>query len=1097
MKTVTDWAGRTVSQITPDPAGGAEIVTTTTYAPGTNRVVSISSSAPNVATLHTQRYYSTSDVTYQGYDLNSDGYLTYYIDRLTETKRTYEAEAGLWWEVSSQKTYDYSESAITTVSKRRLHGSAGGMASVAIQVSSGCEVLTTSVVFDRTATAKSRIETISRSTSNLSAVSTDLNGLTVSETSHVSLQPTSYGYDSLGRRISERTPAGAVTRTAYKTNGQVDTVTDPFGKVTSYAYHPPTQQAAGRVGTITKPDGKTVTYAYSTRGEVTQIGGTAEYRQDFAYNVYGEKVTLTTWRDGTNSSVTTWVYHPGTGLLLEKRYADTNKTTYTYHSSGKLASRVWARGVSASYSYNAYGDLTGIDYSDATPDVTMPSLDRLGRPLVITQDGIGSEDLSYHPAQGGLKSRSFQSGHSLLPGIGISYSNPRPDGSPAGFSETQASGPHTSQMAYSSYVYDDRGRMDYVYDGLSEVHRYGYNPLTSRIETVQWGYTEALFRQRRNHDVAGRLLAIHSDAISGSTATPLTRYGYELDNVGRRTKATLIDGSNWNYGYNDRSEVTSAVRKNATGTTIPALGATYQYDGIGNRTLSTSDVLGTRTYTPNGLNQYASITTTTTRTVTGRAPAADPVSVNGTALTAGNRTGDIFHFTLPSAANSSSPVWQPATIVSQGTTIDRAFYHPKADTTPMYDLDGNLVNDGRWVYSWDAENRLIQMESTTQAVTAGAPYRKLAFRYDAGGRRLSKTVYQGTASVPVFASSTRWIYDGWNPVSEFSATAETGGTVTRTKSYTWGLDLSGSIQGAGGVGGLLAVTLHNGYSNVSYCPSYDGNGNIVAWTLEGQTAPVSRREYDAFGNTMVEQGTAPSDHGFSTKMQDAETGLYYYGYRYYDAVTGKWVNRDPIEEEGGVNLFCFINNNGIDAVDGLGLIKHGCCLESITVTIKKPLQARGKGSQPFSVEVRYKKKGEIVTRESTGEEICCNPEACQFTQWVKGSLGQVQTAANGTETVGGIHPQFTNSQGTKVYPDVWVDDGYHNNTVWDDDKSIEVISYTDSPGMVPTDGKIWNLVLHFKWEVVDIPTNEIIDDQKAGSINFRGSKDSIVTVVAQ
>jgi RHS repeat-associated protein len=338
-------------------------------------------------------------------------------------------------------------------------------------------------------------------------------------------------------------------------------------------------------------------------------------------------------------------------------------------------------------------------------------------------------------------------------------------------------------------------------------------------------------------------------------------------------------------------------------------------------------VLGTRTYTPNGLNQYAGITTTTTRTVTGRAPAADPVSVNGTALTAGNRIGDIFHFTLPSAANSSSPVWQLATIVSQGTTIERAFYHPKADTTPMYDLDGNLVNDGRWVYSWDAENRLIQMESTTQAVTAGAPYRKLVFRYDTGGRRLSKTVYHGTASTPVFDSSTRWVYDGWNPVSEFTATAETGGTFTRTKSYTWGLDLSGKLQGAGGVGGLLAVTVHNGFSRTNYCPSYDGNGNIVAWTLEGQTLPVSRREYGAFGNTMVEQGTAPSEYGFSTEAQDTDTGLYYYGYRYYDPVTGRWPSRDPLEEKGGVNLYGFAGNSPISYIDILGLLRNACCLE--------------------------------------------------------------------------------------------------------------------------------------------------------------------------
>ena len=58
---------------------------------------------------------------------------------------------------------------------------------------------------------------------------------------------------------------------------------------------------------------------------------------------------------------------------------------------------------------------------------------------------------------------------------------------------------------------------------------------------------------------------------------------------------------------------------------------------------------------------------------------------------------------------------------------------------------------------------------------------------------------------------------------------------------------------------------------------------------------------------------------FSTKYQDAETGLLYYGYRYYDPITGRWLNRDPIGEEGGINLYGFIENNAIDLVDADGL----------------------------------------------------------------------------------------------------------------------------------------------------------------------------------
>jgi RHS repeat-associated protein len=63
---------------------------------------------------------------------------------------------------------------------------------------------------------------------------------------------------------------------------------------------------------------------------------------------------------------------------------------------------------------------------------------------------------------------------------------------------------------------------------------------------------------------------------------------------------------------------------------------------------------------------------------------------------------------------------------------------------------------------------------------------------------------------------------------------------------------------------------------------------------------------------------------FSTKFQDDETDLLYYGYRYYNASTGRWVNRDPIEESGGRNLYGTVNNNLINHKDFLGLMKV-CC----------------------------------------------------------------------------------------------------------------------------------------------------------------------------
>ena len=57
---------------------------------------------------------------------------------------------------------------------------------------------------------------------------------------------------------------------------------------------------------------------------------------------------------------------------------------------------------------------------------------------------------------------------------------------------------------------------------------------------------------------------------------------------------------------------------------------------------------------------------------------------------------------------------------------------------------------------------------------------------------------------------------------------------------------------------------------------------------------------------------------FSTKYNDVETGLYYYGYRYYDPITGRWMSRDPIGEVGGKNIYAFVVNSPLSLVDPLG-----------------------------------------------------------------------------------------------------------------------------------------------------------------------------------
>ena len=580
--------------------------------------------------------------------------------------------------------------------------------------------------------------------------------------------------------MTEVSPLGAITRKTYNADGSLATSTDSNGQVTAYSYYGPSDAAAGKLMMVTNPHGKTITYTYSALGQVTGQTGTATYQVAYQYDGFGARIGMTTWQDANTPCNTTWTYQAGTGLLVSKTDAAGKSTTYAYDALGQVTGRTWARGTITNYSYSSYGDLTGITYSDGTPGVTLSGYDRLGRPTSVSQVGIGTENLAYQPGNGALASRVYDGGHTILPGIGINYSSLDAAGRPTGFAETS----DTSRNVV--YVYESNtggaGRLASVTDGSQPPHAYTYLPNSSLVSAINSGTAASpWFRESRSYDTSGRLTGIRSDNVG--SAHGLSVHAYTYDALGRRTLDIFQDGSFKQFAYDDLSQVTSVTRRTANGTGVPQLGATYSYDGIGNRLSSTSPVLGNHNYSLDALNRYATITTGNTRTAVGRAPTDWNVLVNNTAT---SRIGEIYSLPL-TAANSGSPVWQTVTTQRDTgvPTITKNFWYASQTFSPQDHDDGNLLNDGRWVYTWDAENRLIQMETTLDATRVGHPYTKLAFVYDWQGRRIARNVWKGgTPDAPVFRSSHRWLYDGWNVVTEYLAASDTSNTLTKRKAFT-------------------------------------------------------------------------------------------------------------------------------------------------------------------------------------------------------------------------------------------------------------------------------------------------------------------------
>jgi len=120
------------------------------------------------------------------------------------------------------------------------------------------------------------------------------------------------------------------------------------------------------------------------------------------------------------------------------------------------------------------------------------------------------------------------------------------------------------------------------------------------------------------------------------------------------------------------------------------------------------------------------------------------------------------------------------------------------------------------------------------------------------------------------------------------------------------------MDGAGGVGGLLWVTLHtaSGPAAGTHFVAYDGNGNIVALSAASDGSETARYEYGPFGEPIRLTGPAGNlnPFRFSTKRTDSTTDLVVYEYRAYNPILGRWLSRDPIGERGGRQLHGFVRN---------------------------------------------------------------------------------------------------------------------------------------------------------------------------------------------
>jgi RHS repeat-associated protein len=203
---------------------------------------------------------------------------------------------------------------------------------------------------------------------------------------------------------------------------------------------------------------------------------------------------------------------------------------------------------------------------------------------------------------------------------------------------------------------------------------------------------------------------------------------------------------------------------------------------------------------------------------------------------------------------------------------------------------------------------------------------QLQFAYDSMGRRIQKIVSIWNSSTLNYQPSTtnRFVYDGWNLLAIINPQSSI------LQSFMWGQDLSGTMAGGGGVGGLLMASI----SGTNCLAAYDGNGNITALINTEDKSLMARYEYSPYGELLRATGQFARQNPFrySTKFLDEESGLIHYGHRFYNPFIGRWINRDSSGEKGGIHLYMFSRNSPIHVFD-----PNGCDPTSLqTLAVEGP-----------------------------------------------------------------------------------------------------------------------------------------------------------------
>jgi RHS repeat-associated protein len=623
---------------------------------------------------------------------------------------------------------------------------------------------------------------------------------------------------------------------------------------------------ADRLLAETNANQEVITNSYNARNQLIDLCDGNKNHTRWQFNQYGWPTNKI---NAFGSSILAWQYNAN-GWLTNRWTPEKTNTFYTLDHVGNRIATLYPQS-SILFAFDAVNRLTNMVDAVGTNNFTYTQVGRLQ-----SEGGIWPND-------------TVSSGYSQ--GLLTNLSLAQPGG-----------------LWNQAFVFDTGSRLQNI---VSPAGKFIYGFPAS---TFQFPTTISLPNGAKIVNSYNSMAQMTGTALNNYWGHTLDGYGYTPDAMGLRTNIARnfgLTASTVTAAFDNIGQLTSWSALETNGTPRMNEQLAWQYDSGHNLHTRTNGSL-VQSFTTDAANQLTNVIRSGTFTMSGATPApATNVTVNGlTAQTYSDFTFARTNLTLTNSLNTFTNIAVNAYGVKVTNMLTVNF--PQS-VSLKYDQNGNLTNDGLRTLAYDAENQLTN-------VTIPNFWRK-DFVYDGLNRLRIKREFTWSGSAWAQTNEIHLIWDR-NVIVQFRNSNN-----VPTLTLTRGLDLSGTLQGAGGIGGLLAMTDAGGTNYYYHC---DGSGNITA-LLDAQENVVGRREYDGFGRTISLSGAkvALSPFWFSSQLHDDDTDFYLYKHRAYSPSLQRWLNKDPIGENGGINLYEFVKNNPLSYIDlfGNAASKHDCsCL---------------------------------------------------------------------------------------------------------------------------------------------------------------------------